>query len=56
MFNIQLGKSMISFCALIATNGVNDFLKTITDGGISLVLLGITGALGQVSCESYDRV
>lgn len=48
MFNIQLGKSIISFCALIIVNGVNDFLRTIQDGGLALVILGLTGALGQV--------
>ena len=48
MFNIQLGKSIISFCALIATNGVSAFIRTVTEGGMSLVLLGITGAFGQI--------
>jgi UDP-galactose transporter B1 len=48
MFNIQLGKSVISFCALIATNGINDFINTISDGGFMLIILGFTGALGQV--------
>ena len=48
MYNIQLGKAVISFCILVATNGLNDFLKTLDDGGFALVLLGLTGALGQV--------
>jgi solute carrier family 35 (UDP-galactose transporter), member B1 len=49
MFNIQLGKAVISFCTLVITNGLLDFVKTLTQGGIMLVLLGITGAIGQVS-------
>jgi UDP-galactose transporter B1 len=48
MFNIQLGKAVVSFCALIITNGLLDFIATLTQGGIMLVLLGITGAIGQV--------
>lgn len=48
MFNIQLGKAVVSFCALIATNGINDFVRTVLDGGVRLVLLGFTGAIGQV--------
>ena len=42
------GKSVISFCALIIANGVNEFVKTINQGGLSLLLLGLTGAIGQV--------
>jgi solute carrier family 35 (UDP-galactose transporter), member B1 len=49
MYNIQLGKAVLSFCVLIATNGLNDFLHTIDNGGFSLVLLGLTGAIGQVN-------
>jgi UDP-galactose transporter B1 len=49
MFNIQLGKSVISFCTLIVINGISEFVGTIQDGGWSLVLLGLTGALGQVT-------
>ena len=49
MYNIQLGKAVISFCVLVATNGLGDFMATINEGGFSLVLLGLTGALGQVS-------
>ncbi len=48
MFNIQLGKSLISFITLVITNGLDDFLRTLTEGGFTLVLLGVTGALGQV--------
>jgi UDP-galactose transporter B1 len=48
MYNIQFGKAVISFCCLVATNGLNDFVHTISEGGMSLVILGLTGALGQV--------
>ena len=48
MYNIQLGKSVISFCTLVATNGLSTFAKTIYDGGFTLVVLGLTGAMGQV--------
>mmetsp|Transcript_30718 Transcript_30718/g.51408 ORF Transcript_30718/g.51408 Transcript_30718/m.51408 type:complete len:391 (+) Transcript_30718:104-1276(+) len=48
MYNIQLGKAVISFCVLVATNGLNEFFHTLDADGFSLVLLGITGALGQV--------
>ena len=48
MYNIQLGKSVISFCCLVATNGMQDFLHTLSEGGFMLVILGLTGAVGQV--------
>ena len=48
MFNIQLGKAVISFCALVVTNGLVHFFQTLQQGGLMLVLLGITGAVGQV--------
>jgi drug/metabolite transporter (DMT)-like permease len=48
MFNIQFGKSFISFCILMTTNGQNEFINTVNTGGMNLVLLGLTGALGQV--------
>ena len=48
MYNIQLGKSVISFCTLVATNGLSTFIQTIYNGGFTLVVLGLTGALGQV--------
>jgi len=53
MYNIQLGKAVISFCVLVATNGLNEFLHTIEQGGFALVILGLTGALGQVSYFSF---
>lgn len=55
MYNIQLGKAVISFCCLVATNGLNEFVDTLSNGGISLVLLGFTGALGQVTHGRYIR-
>jgi UDP-galactose transporter B1 len=48
MFNIQLGKAVISFCALVVTNGLVHFVATLQQGGIMLVALGLTGAIGQV--------
>ena len=48
MYNIQFGKSIVSFCILMATNGLQEFIHTISTGGIKLVILGLTGALGQV--------
>lgn len=48
MFNIQLGKAVIAFCILVATNGLNDFFRTVDSGGFALIMLGLTGALGQV--------
>ena len=48
MYNIQFGKSFISFIALIITNNLDAFLDTIHQGGFMLVVLGLTGALGQV--------
>lgn len=48
MYNIQLGKAVISFVCLIITNGLPDFMNTLNHGGLSLVMLGLTGALGQV--------
>lgn len=48
MYNIQLGKSVISFCTLVATNGLAQFFITLSHGGIMLVILGLTGALGQI--------
>ena len=48
MYNIQIGKSIVSFCMLMATNSLQQFIHTINTGGIKLVILGLTGALGQV--------
>lgn len=48
MYNIQLGKAVISFCCLLITNNLLEFFNTLADGGIMLIVLGLTGALGQV--------
>ena len=48
MYNIQLGKAVISFCVIIIGNGLNQLIETLTHGGFSLFVLGITGAIGQV--------
>jgi UDP-galactose transporter B1 len=48
MFNIQLGKSVISFIALVAMNELGNFVDTLKDGVFVLFLLGLTGAFGQV--------
>jgi UDP-galactose transporter B1 len=48
MFNIQLGKAVISFVILMTTNGIGDFYDTIIHGGWMLFILGLTGAMGQV--------
>ena len=48
MFNIQLGKSLISFCTIVITNQLPEFVRTLSEGGLSLCLLGLTGAMGQV--------
>ncbi len=48
MFNIQLGKSLISFVTIVITNQLPEFVRTLSEGGMSLFVLGLTGALGQV--------
>lgn len=48
MFNIQLGKAVISFIALVAMNELGNFVDTLKDGVFVLFLLGLTGAFGQV--------
>ncbi len=48
MFNIQLGKSFIAFIALVVTNNLDVFVETVSEGGWMLVILGLSGALGQV--------
>lgn len=48
MYNIQFGKAVISFCCLLITNQLGEFIRTLQDGGFMLFVLGLTGALGQV--------
>jgi solute carrier family 35 (UDP-galactose transporter), member B1 len=48
MYNIQFGKAVISFVILIITNQLGAFVETLQSGGITLIFLGLSGALGQV--------
>ena len=48
MYNIQLGKAVISLTMLIVGNNYSELVGTIANGGFSLLVLGITGAIGQV--------
>ena len=48
MYNIQFGKAVISFCVLIAVNQLDELLQTLQSGGLFLLVLGFTGAVGQV--------
>ena len=48
MYNIQLGKTILSGVGLIVLNQVPMFLKMCEEMGFVLVALGLTGALGQV--------
>lgn len=48
MFNIQIGKTVLAFVALVALNQLDEFFAMVHDTGLVLVLLGLTGALGQV--------
>ncbi len=48
MYNIQLGKAVISFIFIVCTNQLAIFFDTVHNGGLMLFTLGLTGALGQV--------
>ena len=48
MYNIQFGKAVISFIVIVTTNQLSQFNDTVNHGGLMLLVLGITGALGQV--------
>ena len=48
MYNIQFGKAVISFIVIIITNQLSQFNDTINHGGLMLIVLGLTGAMGQV--------
>lgn len=48
MYNIQLGKAVISFLTLVAVNELGPFIQSVQEGGLMLLVLGFTGALGQV--------
>ena len=48
MYNIQLGKAILSLFTLLMTNSFGELNKTLSEGGVVwLILLGLTGALGQ---------
>jgi solute carrier family 35 (UDP-galactose transporter), member B1 len=48
MYNIQFGKAVISFIFIIITNQFSQFNDTLNHGGFMLIVLGVTGAMGQV--------
>jgi uncharacterized membrane protein len=48
MYNIQFGKAVISFITLVAINQLSDFVKSLQNDIFVLLLLGVTGAIGQV--------
>lgn len=48
MYNIQFGKAVISFIALVAMNDLYLFVRTLEQDAFVLTLLGLTGAMGQV--------
>lgn len=48
MYNIQLGKTILSGVSLLVLNQVHVFLQMCQDMGFLLVALGLSGALGQV--------
>lgn len=54
MYNIQLGKAVISFLTLVAVNELGPFIQSVQEGGLMLLLLGFTGALGQVIAFVLD--
>merc|ERR1711871_968212 len=48
MYNVQVGKALISFFVVMASNQLWRFDDLIYEGGWVLVALGITGAVGQI--------
>jgi UDP-galactose transporter B1 len=48
MYNIQLGKTILAGVALLVLNQVHVFLQMIQEMGFLLLLLGLSGAMGQV--------
>lgn len=48
MYNIQLGKTIISFMGLLVLNQVHIFWQMCQDMGLILVALGLTGAMDQI--------
>merc|ERR1719181_2461803 len=48
MFNIQLGKAILAFLALVIFDEVGYFFVMVRETGPVLLALGLTGAMGQV--------
>lgn len=48
MYNIQLGKTILAGVSLLVLNQLHIFLQMCQEMGFLLVLLGLSGALGQV--------
>ena len=49
MFHVQLGKAAISVMILLLTNGFDQLMQLFEEGYTVLLILGTTGAIGQVS-------
>jgi len=48
MFNIQLGKAIMAFLGLVMLNEIDYFFTMVRETGPVLLVLGLTGAAGQV--------
>ena len=48
MFNIQLGKAILAFLGLVMLNEIDYFFTMVQETGPILLVLGLTGAMGQV--------
>ena len=48
MFNIQLGKAILAFLGLVMLNEIDYFFAMVQETGPVLIVLGLTGAMGQV--------
>ncbi|KAJ8601147.1 hypothetical protein CTAYLR_008498 [Chrysophaeum taylorii] len=48
MFNIQLGKTILAFMGLVFLNEIDYFFQMCAETGPVLLVLGLTGAAGQV--------
>jgi len=48
MFNIQLGKAILAFLGLVFLNEIDYFFQMCAETGPVLLVLGLTGAAGQV--------
>jgi len=48
MFNIQLGKAILAFLGLVFLNEIDYFFQMCSETGPVLLVLGLTGAAGQV--------